>query len=387
MWRFLARIESLIAIATTFLMCFAWDYNHYGDFQRHGRIKVLLFGAAGLAAMRIGKCWHWTFAAFYAYVVASFLHFGWSPWGLPTPKGVVVFVPNGMEEVLCLSACLFLIPELCRRVSRCTIEEFIILAGLINALVGGMNLFGFYAIKLAAQPPENLPVGLMGQHTLLGPLLVFCAALSVCRGLETRQLEFHVLAVFLTAVAMATRSSMTIASLGAGALVLVLYYRGPIAAFLLSVAGLSWLFLAVWFLPELGELSGRILPWQDAWSLHVQRPWFGFGIGSWEPLAGAIRDLRGQAGAWTYLHSEPLQGLFELGVVGMLLAFAAGLVVATYAHFLYLFRSRESVPYIAGLAILLVNSAANFTLHIVPLGPLAMLCAWRILDDLRGYEG
>jgi O-antigen ligase len=70
-------------------------------------------------------------------------------------------------------------------------------------------------------------------------------------------------------------------------------------------------------------LTGRTVLWTVAFSMSMERPWFGHGIYSFKSLIPALGPF-----AAVHAHNELLQQFFEYGVVGMML------VVALYASFL-----------------------------------------------------
>ena len=87
---------------------------------------------------------------------------------------------------------------------------------------------------------------------------------------------------------------------------------------LASLAPLSFLVLWAWH-PTFFLLDERVALWQHGWSLlqaytseglpRIIESWTGRGLGAWEVLH--------QTGPWLWAHAEWLQGLVELGVIGM----------------------------------------------------------------------
>jgi O-antigen ligase len=67
--------------------------------------------------------------------------------------------------------------------------------------------------------------------------------------------------------------------------------------------------------------EGRLTIWKDTWTLVRQRPWFGWGPGTFPAVYPLARtepsDLR-----WMEAHNDYLQFLCELGIVGFVLFFA-----------------------------------------------------------------
>ena len=386
------NLERLILLLLLTFWSLAWDYQHFGEFQRTGRTKILLAGAAALAAIRFARSWHWTVGLFYFYFVANWLHFGFQPWVLPISGKQFLFETAGLEEVIGLTATLFLVPIIAERISRRLIENTILLASLVHCAIGALNLAGIYPFLATKVSPEgNLPIGLLGQQTLLGPFLAFAFVLSIIRMFEAVRGEgdpgaYAALALLNFAIALLTKSSMTYGAMAAGLAALFVFGLGLLPAIMMAALSATALLVASWFDPNIAWHSGRMEPWKDAYSLHQLRPWFGFGVGGWEPISQMIKEVRGYQFPWTYLHCEPLQTLFELGRVGVGILAAAGVALLGRLHFLYLFRDRENLTWIVGLAVFGTNSLANFTLHLVPHGPLFALCAYQIFNS-RGSRG
>jgi len=377
--------EWALLVALLCLWSLVWDYHHFGSYQRAGREKLLLFVAAALAGVRIGKIWTPTIGVFYAYVVGSWLHFSLVPWVLPVADKVFLYQPDGTTEVACLTASLFLIPLVAKAVSRRTFEDTILAASLIHGALGGANLMGKYPFFDVVKHDENLPIGLLGQQTLLGPFLAYGAALACVRAIEAQgrveRTACAVLGAFSLVIALATKSSMTIGSLLAAGVTIAAFYFGVARAAMVAGLGAGVVALANRLDSNILWHSGRLETWQNALGLYRYRPWFGFGIGAWEPVSHAIAEVLGDQYSWTYAHSEPIQGLMELGGVGMGILGLAALGILGRIHFLYLFRDRSRLTWVLGLVVFGVNSAANFTLHIVPHGPIFLLCVYMIASQ------
>lgn len=390
--RLRVRGEGWILFALLLFWSLVWDYNHYGSYQRAGRVKLMLLAAGALAAIRFARTWHWTVGAFYLYLIANWLHFGFSPWVLPINGKPFVFTTDGFEEVAAITATLFLVPILAARVQRWQVEATVLAAAAIHSVLGILNLQGIYpGPKITQAFQENLPIGLLGQHTLLGPFLAFAFGIALVRAIEGKaraRAGFAGLALLFLGVALLTKSSMTLGALFAAGLVVSIFYLGALVSILPVVAFVFLLLTANEHDANILWHSGRLEPWKDALSLHgisAARAWFGFGIGSWEPISVLIKEVRGYQFPWTYLHSEPLQILFELGRVGAGLLAAAFVTLLARIHVLYLFQDRENLTWILGLTVFGVNALANFPLHLVPHGPLFALSAYMIFSSQESW--
>ncbi len=75
------------------------------------------------------------------------------------------------------------------------------------------------------------------------------------------------------------------------------------------------------------ESEPRLVIWKDTWNLVKQRPWFGWGAGTFPAVYPLVRtepsDLR-----WMEAHNDYLQVLCELGVAGVLLLFGPLIALA-----------------------------------------------------------
>lgn len=400
------QVERLPKIAILFMLLtwgWVWDFFHLvGSYQRIGRVKAFLFGVAAVASYRIGQTWHWSIGLFYAYIGLHFaffkahLFFGMGSVVVKaSEKSQRIAIPDfGMVELVLITGTLFLIPEIYKRVSLRSFENTVLFAGAINAVFGILNHFGIHPFMKVSNPAyidpslQGKPVGLIGQHTLLSPFLVFTAAIALHRliGSTSKRgslVYFYIMASSLC-VAFLTESMMGFLSLGAATVVFILFYLGYRLAVITSLVGLISGAIAVYLHPSLGDFSGRLGIWAEAIGLIKQRMLFGYGTGSWSVIAKHISDIKVIDGVWTQLHSDPLQAQFDWGMVGMGLIGIFLLKILGRAHFALLFKRRELVPYISGAAIFGVNSLGNFTLHITPLGQITAFCLYVILKESDG---
>ncbi len=391
------KIETWLLFALVALWSFVWDYNHIGDFQRDGKLKLLLAAAVLIAAVKVARAWHWSVALFYAYVAASWLHFCFCPWAFNVAGKQFLFDVKGHEEMASITALLLLCPIIARRLSRRTFETLTIAAATIHCLVGVLNLFGVYPLlPLTQKIDHNMTIGLLGQHTILGPFLVYGAALACLRAIDskwdalsgyTARVSYGCLSVFMVYMTILTRSSMSYGALAVAAVALLLFYRGAVAALALMACSVAVLFLANRITDYTFHLSGRMEPWKDAISLWRLRPWFGFGIGGWEPVSLMIAETRKYPAPWTYLHSDPLQGLFELGRVGMGIVGIVLAVLLLRIFKAYSQRERQALTWVCALAVFGTDSCGNFVLHLVPHGPIFALAVFCLLrPDVRAYD-
>lgn len=383
------KVEALLLFALVAAWSFVWDYNGLGDFQRDGKFKLLLLSTVILAALRFARTWHWSVALFYVYLACSWLHFCFNEWILPVAGKPYAFEVRGHEEMAAITALLFLCPILASRVTRRDFETLTIWAAAAHAVIGVLNLRGIYPfLPITIKIYENLPIGLLGQQTILGPFLAYGYALALLRAIEAKydaltlispRWTYGALAAFIGAIALLTKSSMTYGAMAAVSTAILLFYRGWKPCVGLAAVALLALLIETHFGLHPFHTSGRLEPWADAISLWRLRPWFGFGIGSWEPLSRIIQDVRQYRDPWTYLHSDPLQALFELGhvgtvLLGIVLAFVAARIVKVYRMGLW-----YDLTWVCALAVFGVDSCANFVLHLVPHGPIFALAVYQMI--------
>ncbi len=133
---------------------------------------------------------------------------------------------------------------------------------------------------------------------------------------------------------------------------------------------------------ERGQWNGRVYVAQDTWQMVRDRPWFGWGGGSFEPvfriyLNGDGRERKVKiSGRWDHAHCDWLEVAAEYGFVGLALLVGAALVG--------LWRivragSRWGRWVLGGLAMIAVYAVAEFPFH----NP-AVLLLWTVLLTAAG---
>lgn len=262
---------------------------------------------------------------------------------------------HGTEHLVNVAAALF-VASLVKRDPRT--PAVLAYLGAAQAIWGlgeflGWNFWGY-------EDPEalNMPTGFYGQQTILGAFLVATLAPALFTG---RRL----CALLIILCALATRSTMTAA--GCGAITLLWLWREYGKRTFLATGLLAVLALGVFYLQDptnpLLSHGGRLGFWQIGWEYHQMKPLFGWGPGSWAPMAPTAPPIGLRVES---LHNEYLEFLVEYGWVGLallcvnLLAFARGFRL-TWHHALCV-----------GL---MVNALGNFPLHIASLGTI-FLTGW-----------
>lgn len=124
------------------------------------------------------------------------------------------------------------------------------------------------------------------------------------------------------------------------------------------------------------EDQGRFKMWGHVWTHFWESPHraFGFGAGTAYQLIPWLQqelglDPSGSGGMFTYLHNEYLQGLFELGIVGMALVIGLGWLAAYRA-----FRRKDA----HGFAFLCALVPASFGFFPFRHDTIALLVAFHL---------
>jgi O-antigen ligase len=383
-----SRADQAILFLMLILWATAWDFiDQYGSFQRTGRNKVFLIAAVWIAAIHVGKRWHWSVGLFYAYVGTLFFQ-----QAMPV---------HSTAEFTFLTVALFLIPEAAKRITDRWFENAILLSGGVNAALGALNVFGFHpfiSITNFQYIDRPHPVGLLGNETLLAPYLAFTvmvAAERFIRGAFAWRAVCAPLILLCVCVIFQCWSTMGFVSLGAGGLVIFAAHLGmaPAAAFAILACG-AFVLAQVFNKntnANLFDSSGRMDVWKEAFQIYLQKPLLGIGTGSWFLVAEALdaqkRELAQEAckcvvpkgRIWHQLHNEFLQGLFEFGLVGMSLL---GVYLTKAAHCALKALQGKAV-YAAGAAVFGANALGNFTIHVVPHGPLLAYCLFKLCEPKK----
>jgi O-antigen ligase len=175
---------------------------------------------------------------------------------------------------------------------------------------------------------------------------------------------------------------------GVGATLLLLAWRKSRAWLLMALVALPLLAGALgWMawktLPAVRERFGAVLAnpeeaggirmaiWRDAPAMFRDRPWLGFGGGSFVWAYPPYQIHARQHLTWDYVHNDYIQMLLEHGAAGLALALA-GLLSGAWgiARSVRQARSREAAWLLAGagggLAASLIHALFDFNFHIFP---------------------
>lgn len=339
------------------------------------RLITFLLLALVMVSIHIGRHWHWSMGMAYAYIGALFLAQGMPQYGI--------------YAMVTMTASLLVIPYVFKHLSFWAFENLVITAGIIQAAAAIPNLWGVYATPTSNPYYAHLKpvIGLMGQHTLLAPFLVFSLCFTIHRSFENRM--YLIPSALILSAILISDSSMGYLSLAAAGAVFTLFHLGVLAALGLIAVSAAAVYLVSTLHPGILSFSGRTEIWKDAVSIlkgesfiigdrkltFPHRPWFGYGTASWSVIAENLAKAKGGL-PWRELHSDPLQALFEWGRIGMIPIILATIALLKKGMLVIQLRDKEKLPYVAGLTALLSNSLANFTLHITPHGQLALIAAF-----------
>lgn len=306
-----------------------------------GKVRVAVAGAGILGAVAL----RWTNALlglFLAWITYLWVRDGLQGYGATTVlmPWVLVFIAMAVDELV-------------------DAERFAMLVSCLGVLqaiyaffqIAGLDFWVYQAVE--GYEFAGKALGLQGHPTALSPFL----ALSVCWFVRRR--TWIPAAITFAAVVMA-RSSMGMLSLGAG-LAYMLWREKPRLAAVLVLAAAAGLGAWKYVQPMGGplDLDGRQFLWPYAVEALKVRPLTGVGPGAWAGLY-PVWQVPGDH-IWRHVHSDILEALIEFGAIGGLLILA-GLVVAFDE------AGRWGSWMGAWLAVLVVNSAANFTMHLPALG-------------------
>lgn len=224
--------------------------------------------------------------------------------------------------------------------------------GVFQALVAIPQWYGIHWLYMPLDQWTNgIPLGTLGQHTLLGSFMLCCLPPALWRGR-------YLLAAIILFTALITKSSMTYAGLGA-ILVLFVWHKANIKyAAAVALAGIIPMLFGLVFFGCKYEIfcsTGRSTFWPLAWQAFLKAPIFGHGLGYWGHIE-APHNIGIINGAVPYqTHNEYLQLLVNWGLVG-----GIGAVVALGEFLLKL----RPTWYHAVVCAVLVNMIGQFSQQI-----------------------
>jgi len=325
----------LCALSAVFLMMNAYVPGLGGDPFREARIEMAVLALAPIGARFIAKDYGWALACVWAWSAVWWAILGRDAYGYEE----VVF-PIAMAALVCLL-----------RGREAAVWIALRVTFLLQAILAVLQVLGAGGPLTIVLRGFDFPGhGTMGNPTLLG---AFLSALVPWAWMRWSRLEA---AIGMVAV-LSCNSTMACAALGLSAVVALWKASRREWAFGFMFAGGAAL-TAAWALkPGISFLSvnGRHLPWAAAWRGILERPFMGWGPGSW---AGLYPHWKiDYPGTWLQVHSDWLQ-----------LAHSLGLPAAIFALFVVIWRAtRERDPARAAVIIALaVNAGGNFPFRFLP---------------------
>jgi len=273
--------------------------------ERAAPIFYLLVAGAACALARIARA-SWPFAALilWAGLRASYGHFP-----MRTLQLLALLLMAGFLYVAAR--------EMPDRIARLVVWGFIGTAGF-EILIGGLNAVGRYPWMSWVSPEHaGKPMGFLTHPNYWGSFIALCLPLIWSRiGWAGVLLAW--------ALILKTVSGGPVISAALGSLVMVWPFFGR--KMRLGVAAFGGAAVALTMTLHEWRLSGRTEVWQKALSELKKWPIVGQGLGEWRSWADEYNaaNYAPQAGKSFFVtlqaHNEPYQLLFELGVIGVLIA-------------------------------------------------------------------
>jgi O-Antigen ligase len=349
-------------------------------------IFLTLYYSSGMQGLRVGKM--------LALICASGFLWGWIVGRYVTPSaGYLMIVATissvgaGFGEIharsLVFAWSAGAIVLIASKMPLKTVHVFLwalLATGIVEAIHGYLQMAGLDPIfERTSEATSWIPVGTLGQQTLYGPFMVCACATALFLA--------PMALVLLLPVTVATCSSMTFVSLGM-VLVIYLYYQGGIRwiAYASVAAALTLSILAILgCINPLFDDHGRYELWGTLLSLWKNKPFFGYGIGSFQ-LLGPLAEpqhLVKEHGYFLQAHNDYLQVLFETGILGAfgVLWALASVIRATIKNI----KSPTACLLASIFGSLAANALASFPFHIAPLAFLGLV-SWALLVTLRHKE-
>ena len=365
------KINHSFILVALFALCFGVEFWFPGDIFRLGKIRALFLIIPFVLFLQIKNKLHWAPALlfcsglFHWTVSSRFLSDFPIVLQLPPSKTIMQWTINnyilrGVEELIIPFACMSFVIFLYNYPKQFIAKIFVYFAAA-QSIYGLFQVFNIQLLYAVSEPWfQNTPLAFMGQHTVLGSFLAACLAPA---------LWFSMWApAGLIAVCIAfTGSSMAYASTWVVLSLYVAYKFRIRHAVFMQIKLLVILTVLLLFRPNI-EIFNFHERW-DVWSMGIkaflENPWFGGGAGYWpgywQPrffptIGGHTPDNP---------HAEWLKLLIEYGIWGALI------VTIACVEFL---RKFKLTWHHAACAAILVNSLANFPLHIVPHAVLFLWC-------------
>lgn len=255
-----------------------------------------------------------------------------------------------------VGCCYFYI--LCRRIEDWNIIFKAFQALLfLNVLLIFMQGIGHDALLNFGLGHDFTCFGVVGQHMQMGSFsIVLCAFLVMFNPLNF---------IFPFLIAIFCNSSWTILSAGTGLFIWLRFYNKKYA----------WIFLLTCFLvfgffayktgkitANTGAPSGRFEIWKQSLHFANQRPWFGWGIGTYKHTFPALEINKTQHIPYKTAHNWLIQLLFETGYpfTIFIILCAVGLLYRLWRGWHMVMVKEDRVLLLAGFSMILCDMMVHF---------------------------
>lgn len=301
--------------------------------------------------------------------------------------------------------------------SRKNVERFVL---YFAALAGVVVVLGILQYFLAEQLPvevflsDDRRIGsTLGNPAFLGGFVVLLLPLALSQALSEevkthRRKAMGLLAALLVCLLFLSMSrSSIVAGILSVVLLLALRFGFSNRKLLWGLAGVVIAcVLAITVVPQLGQrftalfeggegstLSRRLYFWKAGYNAAADAPFFGHGIGSYEPVMMRFRSpdywLHRSEDVVPHAHNEYLQMAAEMGMVGLLISgiilvmvFRAGWKVRTRGK---MWEWNTACGLLCGLVAIVIDNLGNVSLRQAPVAPIAWIFMGLLVA--RGLQG
>lgn len=229
-----------------------------------------------------------------------------------------------------------------------------------------LNIFLIFMQSIGHDPLLNFGVfnmehyGILGQHMMMGSFLVIISAILL------NVSKFYILVPIL--LSLICHSSWSFLCAGLGVVVYLSSFSRKLALMILVSCVL---FFVIWVIKDgkiqenLSKHSGRVTVWERSFELSNQRPWFGWGAGTYKDIFPAISNMN--CIPWKNSHNFVIQFLFEFGYpLTICLLLGLGWLLFT------LYWSKQWLP-LAGLTMMITDALIHFPDRMIQTVPLIIL--------------
>lgn len=255
--------------------------------------------------------------------------------------------------------------------------KMLVIMTYIQAGYSLLQMAGLDSLFIYFEGHEIVPVGFMGQQTILGPLV----ACGVVGALSLGGRFLLLLPVMIASIVFCN-SSFTYLSLIAGLSVIYFDFIKKNSLAVLLATAMAIIVSPLLFKDQINTLlmdNGRFVMWQETISIYENKFSFwqqltGVGGGGFAAVFHKMQSefLTRMSGYFLEAHNDYLQVLFEFGFVGVALVF--WLLVECFKYGIAAWKSSSvDRSWFAILVCILFNSLGNFPMRIQPHGAIALL--------------